>query len=335
MVEHPQRRKERMPPPKLTAPFPWFGGKRRCADIVWQRFGDVGHYVEPFAGSLAVLLGRPSEPHLETVNDLDAFLANFWRAVKWAPEETAKWADSPVNEADLFARHTWLVTEGAAILAETDPHDFDAKVAGWWSWGVSAWVGSGWCHARPWGNVHRQLPKVHPRGVHRKRPHLQHGGKGVHRKGMDIYAWFEALSNRLRCVAVCCGDWKRVLTAGVIDNRGYSVGVFLDPPYGGDRRPNLYVEDSMDIAADCRARALELGRMANVRVALCGLEGEHNPLELEGWSKVSWSAAGGYAGFRKGPKGSENRHNERIWFSPHCLDPQPCALEQSGAWGRP
>ena len=46
----------------LRAPFPWFGGKSRAADLIWPRFGDVPNYVEPFAGSLAVLLGRPTAP---------------------------------------------------------------------------------------------------------------------------------------------------------------------------------------------------------------------------------------------------------------------------------
>ena len=41
---------------ELRAPFPWFGGKRRAADLVWPRLGDVSTYNEPFAGSLAVLL---------------------------------------------------------------------------------------------------------------------------------------------------------------------------------------------------------------------------------------------------------------------------------------
>jgi site-specific DNA-adenine methylase len=35
------------------APFPWFGGKRRVAPVVWQRFGDVENYVEPFFGSVS------------------------------------------------------------------------------------------------------------------------------------------------------------------------------------------------------------------------------------------------------------------------------------------
>lgn len=43
----------------LVAPFPYFGGKRQVAAEVWARFGEVTNYVEPFAGSLAVLLARP------------------------------------------------------------------------------------------------------------------------------------------------------------------------------------------------------------------------------------------------------------------------------------
>ena len=89
------------------APFPWFGGKRRVADEVWEALGDVQNYAEPFAGSLAVLLGRPHkhECKAETVNDKDAYLSNFWRALAADPEAVAAWCDWPVNETDLFARH--------------------------------------------------------------------------------------------------------------------------------------------------------------------------------------------------------------------------------------
>lgn len=72
----------------LRAPFPWFGGKSRVAHLVWSAFGaDVANYVEPFAGSLAVLLARPGEPRIETVNDLDGYLVNFWRAVQQALDD--------------------------------------------------------------------------------------------------------------------------------------------------------------------------------------------------------------------------------------------------------
>jgi len=131
----------------LKAPFPWFGGKSRVARQVWDAFGDVPNYVEPFAGSLAVLLGRPSEPRTETVNDKDACISNFWRALQAAPEEVARWADYPVIEADLHARHRWLVAwlDEHRERLHTDPNFFDAQVAGWWVWGICQWIGSGWC----------------------------------------------------------------------------------------------------------------------------------------------------------------------------------------------
>lgn len=35
----------------LKSPYPYFGGKSRVAHLVWDRFGDVPNYVEPFFGS--------------------------------------------------------------------------------------------------------------------------------------------------------------------------------------------------------------------------------------------------------------------------------------------
>ena len=69
--------KEKIGNGPLKAPFPYFGGKSRVADIVWSRFGDVRNYVEPFFGSGAVLLARPPEhfegdtQRIETANDIN------------------------------------------------------------------------------------------------------------------------------------------------------------------------------------------------------------------------------------------------------------------------
>ena len=134
-----------MPESYPRAPFPWFGGKSRVADVVWERFGDVRNYVEPFFGSGAVLLGRPGGARgTETVNDLDGFVANFWRAVALDPSAVWQWADSPVNEADLHARHVWLIQQmddGFTDRLMGDPDFHDAKIAGWWVWGLCAWIG--------------------------------------------------------------------------------------------------------------------------------------------------------------------------------------------------
>ncbi len=50
----------------LKAPFPWFGGKSRAAELIWSRLGDVSNYVEPFAGSLAVLLASTRAAHRDS-----------------------------------------------------------------------------------------------------------------------------------------------------------------------------------------------------------------------------------------------------------------------------
>lgn len=186
--------------PIVRAPFPWFGGKRRAAADVWSAFGaDVPNYIEPFAGSLAVLLARPDGAgKIETVNDRDRYLANFWRAVSAAPLEVARHADWPVNEADLHARHKWLVNQVEfRERMHTDPDFFDVKIAGWWVWGLCQWIGGGWCvepnnrkHPKLDGigkGVHSNNGHARARGANRvdeaNRPDLAGAGKGVHARG--------------------------------------------------------------------------------------------------------------------------------------------------------
>ena len=79
---------------RLAAPFPWFGGKSKAAETVWPAFGVVDNYVEPFAGSAAMLLAAPPDAaRVETINDFDGFIANFWRAIAHDPDAVAHAAD--------------------------------------------------------------------------------------------------------------------------------------------------------------------------------------------------------------------------------------------------
>lgn len=159
----------------LKAPFPYFGGKSKIATQVWQRFGVVQNYVEPFFGSGAVLLSCPHPRHTETVNDADGLLANFWRATQYDPEAVAAYADWPVNEADLHARHRWLVDRRSMVeQLMSNPEWFDAQAAGWWVWGISQWIGTGWCPSIPASiSDMRELPI--------QLPHIGDAGMGIHR----------------------------------------------------------------------------------------------------------------------------------------------------------
>src|SRR5690349_23451888 len=114
----------------LQAPFPYFGGKRRAAAQVWAALGDPGGYVEPFAGSAAVLLGRPKIKgrRVETINDADGWLVNTWRSIKLSPAEVAAHAAGPVCEIDYHARLAWLQErrhDGLVSWLEGDPEAHD------------------------------------------------------------------------------------------------------------------------------------------------------------------------------------------------------------------
>jgi hypothetical protein len=172
-------------------PWPWFGGKADAAPHVWDALGDVEHYVEPFAGSLAVLLRRPHQCnrtyYSETVNDLDGLLCNAWRSMQLSPDAMADAASWPVCEADLHARHIALLRWRAEHQLEHlmgDPAWHDPVMAGWWAWGQSCWIGSGWCSGRgPWSvDEDGRIAKLGD-GVNRQRPNLGNDGRGVNHAG--------------------------------------------------------------------------------------------------------------------------------------------------------
>lgn len=74
----------------MTAPpFVYFGGKTILAPRIARMLPAHGHYVEPYAGGLAVLLAKPRS-RMETVSDLDGDLVNFWRVLRDRPEDLAR-----------------------------------------------------------------------------------------------------------------------------------------------------------------------------------------------------------------------------------------------------
>jgi len=82
-------------------------------------------------------------------------------------------------------------------------------------------------------------------------------------------------------------------------------------PYFGD----VYTHDSETVAHDVCEWAIENGKRDDMRIALCGYEGEH---EMPGaWKTLAWNAGEGFGGQAKERSGNGKR--ERVWFSPACL----------------
>lgn len=288
--------------------FSWFGGKSRVSPIIWSGLGEVSNYIEPFAGSLAVLLGNPKIPKIETVNDLDCGLVNFWRAVSLDVDNVTKYADFPVSEIELHARHNWMISKLTSEFKnklESDPSFFDSQMAGYWIYGQCASVGNNW---------------LQPKGL-KALPLLSSAGGGIHGLTFDLKEDFKKLQQRLKRVRVTCGDWSRILTPSItyaskgLGNKDIT-GVFLDPPYDTSIRDKVYREDN-DVFKDVCRWAIENGDNPRMRIVLCGYDGDHNI--PDSWKTYSWKANGGMANLGNS-RGKDNSKKETIWFSPHCYD---------------
>jgi len=112
----------------VKPPIPYFGGKTTLAPVIADLLPAHLHYVEPYCGSLAVLLAKPPAA-METVNDLDGHLMTFWRVLRdrqpefervcaLTPHARAEHAASyDLDEIDELevARRVWVqLTQGRA-----------------------------------------------------------------------------------------------------------------------------------------------------------------------------------------------------------------------------
>jgi len=308
-----------VPSPRLLGRRPATSAQRRPRTAPHQKKVSQGGPRDPWL----CCLGRPV--HLrrgaETVNDADYFLANFWRAIRSEPLKVAEWADWPINETDLHARHRWLITEGRQRLIPIadDPDFYDAKVAGWWVWGLCMWVGTEWCVGRgPHSGIRKKMPAI-----------ADNGGKGIFAPSNQgrVPQMLTALSDRLRNVRVVCGDWHRVCADSVLRSPSFTItGIYLDPPYPASiagRKTYLHETTS---TVEVARWAISKTDSPRLRVAFSCRSGDEasKHLETAGWTCLRWTAASK----GRGPRAKRNAVEE-IWFSPSCITATPTLFEQA------
>lgn len=245
-----------------------------------------------------------------------------------------------------------------------DPDYYDARLAGWWVWGACNWIGSGWCSGEgPWvaengllvkrdkgefAGVSRKLPHLGDagKGVKRQLPHLGNAGNGVSRPGTGISRqlphvgnagrgvsassvpdsgvlnWMRDLSARLRRTRICCGSWDRVTGDSVTTKHGMTA-VLLDPPYDAADAQNDVYGSAYDgsVTGAAWEWAVANGDNPLLRIAYCTYDdGRELP---PGWTREAWKARKGYQSVKD--DGTHNGHREVVYFSPHCLNPDPLA----------
>ena len=71
---------------KKKIAFGWYGGKFSHLKWILPLLPECAHFCEPFGGSAAVLLNRDPSP-VETYNDLDGELVNFFRVLRNQKDE--------------------------------------------------------------------------------------------------------------------------------------------------------------------------------------------------------------------------------------------------------
>lgn len=191
----------------ITPPFAYYGGKTTLASSIADLLPVHDHYVEPFAGSLAVLLAKPATKW-ETVNDLDGDLVTFWRVLRDRPEELAR--------AAMLTPHARAEMEVARDLDVPDDLERARRV----------WVRL---------SQSRSNSMRHSGWRYRQNP----AGAGESMPGyVTAYAGrMEAAARRLKRVSLECRDAVEVIADY---GRHEAVCIYADPPYLGTTRATNY-----------------------------------------------------------------------------------------------
>lgn len=110
----------------------YYGGKWKLAPWIISHFPKHKNYVEPCGGAASVLLQKPRSP-LETYNDLDGNVVNFFRVLRDKPDELIRkikltpWARAEyelsltmdgddVERARQYICASWMSINGASDL---------------------------------------------------------------------------------------------------------------------------------------------------------------------------------------------------------------------------
>jgi len=261
----------------MKPPFTYFGGKTSTAARIASLLPPHEHYVEPFAGSLAVLLAKPPSA-METVNDIEQDLMTFWRVLRDQPaeleqvcaltphsraEQAACYERNP-ELADLErARRVWVVlTQGR---------------------GGHLWRGIGWRYEQNPRGSSTSMPDYLASYVRRIPP----AARRLHGVSLECLPALDLIRRY--------GQHPAVL-------------IYADPPYLQSTRTSASGNDyGHDMATE--AEHQQLAETLHAAKAAVVLSGYHSPLYerlYADWYRTEISA---YAGNAAG----ERRRTEVLW----------------------
>lgn len=218
----------------IRPPFAYYGGKQRLAAAIAAMLPPHTHYVEPYAGGLAVLLAKPPT-RLETVNDLDGDLMHFWRILRDRPHELAR--------ACALTPHSRAERE----LGLDRPDDLDDVERARRIWVCVAEGRTGTLRRTGWRFDTADFANV-------SMPNR-----------LDSYVRrMDSVAHRLRGVSLECRDALDVVAAY---GQGRRTLLYVDPPYLGSTRNRNY-RNEMGSDADHRGKLSASSRQNRLAAAL-------------------------------------------------------------------
>ena len=236
----------------MKPPFAYYGGKTTISERIVALMPPHRHYVEPFAGSLAVLLAK--QPALmETVNDLDGHLMTFWRVLRDRPEDLMR--------VCALTPHSRDEHQAAYDLAECEDLERARRV----------WV----CLTQGRGNTLRRTGWRH----------FQDPGKRGPTSMPDyLTSYVERMRGAAARLAHVSLEARDALDVIGDYGRHEEVLIYADPPYLGSTRSSrqYLVEMSHDDEHQALAAAL---RDCKATVVLSGYESTLYDELYDGWQR--------------------------------------------------
>ncbi len=262
----------------MTAPpFAYYGGKTTLASRIAGLLPPHRHYVEPFAGSLAVLLAKPPSL-METVNDLDGHLMTFWRVLRDRPDELMR--------VCALTPHSRAEHQAAYDLDGTDELERARRV----------WV----CLTQGRGNALRKTGWRHFQDPGRRGP-----------TSMPDYltSYVERMRGSAARLAGVSLEQRDALDLIADYGRHSEVCIYADPPYLGSTRSSrqYLVEMSHPEEHEALAQAL---RDCLASVVLSGYDSPLYAGLYEGWHRLEIPT---YTGRGNHSEQRNDRQNEVLW----------------------
>jgi DNA adenine methylase len=198
----------------INSPFKWVGGKSRLRKQIVALIPEHSCYLELFAGAAWVLFAKPPSK-VEVLNDIDEELVNFFRVVKYKPEELVQSFEWELVSRAEFER---LANLDTLTLTEIErAHRFYYIIMAGWG-----------------GELH------YPRF----QTSITDGGHGNRLIGAlkFLRKRIEPVHKRLQTVVIENMDWKDCFARY---DRDKTV-MYIDPPYPGNNCNYLYNMRSWD-----------------------------------------------------------------------------------------